>query len=365
MVGPVLVLRSRKCLCAASHNNPIVPTVVRRRLVSEFASTPTTTTTPPAAQQRLLLVSRRAWWQQQQHTTPPPVVRPTSFQQSKTKPDELPWPRTAVYAFYAACSILVPYTVAWFLASHESWRTRLLLNDEPDNAVGSRRTMLLEWMRHEFGHVDERAMSEPERGALLRQQQVVPYKFVDECTAAVRHRQAQIAQQQNTPVVVRLFLNNNNENNNNEDSISVTLPAATRANPEAVRRALQTHAPHVPETATVALDFPVSSEPEGEEEKDAPVTSSREASTATAMSIYSLWHHHTTTTGNNATTRPIMSDREMHLSRLNHEIEALQQELQSMSSSRAIDDIQTDLRQKQSERRRLRRKQWRKQWLGV
>ena len=353
MVGPVLVLRSRKCLCA-SHNNPIVQTA-QRRLVSEFASTPTPT--PPAAHPRLLLVSRRSLQQQQQqHTTITPAVRPTSFQQSKTKPDELPWPRTAVYAFYAACSILVPYTVAWCLASHESWRTRLLPDE--DNAVGSRRTMLLEWMRHEFGHVDERAMSEPERVALLhQQQQVVPYKFVDECTAAVRHRQAQIAQQQNDSVVVRLFLNNNNE-----DSISVTLPAATRANPEAVRRALQTHAPHVQlpdETATVALDFPVSSEPEGEEDNEAPVTSSRDASTATAMSIYSLWHHHASTT-TTATTKP-MSDREMHLSRLNHEIEALQQEFQSMSSSRAIDDIQTDLRQKQSERRRLRRKQW----LGV
>ena len=407
------VMRPRRCplLCISSSSsssirNPTLSTA--RRILSELAAPPPpsgaaggggpTGTNASTASSIPLLVSRRAFLEvqnqpQQQHAAA--LTAAAAAPTSKSKSDETPWPRNVVYAFYAACSILIPFSVAWFLASNETWRTRLLGNSEDDKSSSTvvvQRT-ILQAMRNLFGEVDEQALSEPERVALLvlqQQQQSssagsttyqpLPHKFVDEPTVAVRRRQAQIEHQhqRDQMTVVRLYYvpssdkyDNTTSSNDDEASsstVQVSLPAATRANPDAVRRALQQHAPHIPqlaeEPAPLALDFPVS-EPENNDNETLDVETTAPTTTTTTtssslMSIYSLWHHHSSPLSNTAART--MSDLELHLSRLNHEIATLQQELQtSSSSSRAIDDIQTELRQKQSERRRWRRKQW----LGV
>jgi len=338
-------------------------------------------------------VSRRALLQQkQQH--PSATMQQLLKQQNAstatskaTAAAEKPWPRSVVLGFGAFCCVAVPYAAAWFLALHQDWRTALLgstsddeNNDDESNINTSSSTTfqqrILQWMRHHFGEIDYLAISEPERLELQlhKSASLIPHKLEDEPTRAVRRQQWFVAQQNAEPKLqVRLYDSDSGSNDDDTATI-VELPAATLANPEALRRAVPIALPE-----PVALDFPVVPTANEEEENDDSRSgdlemrddntgngNERNNSNIPSMSIYSLWHHHSvpqtndTAGSNNNNTNRRMSPAQLELSRLDYEIAILKMELQSRSntSNRAIDDIRHDLQQKQSERRRWQIKQW-------
>ena len=79
------------------------------------------------------------------------------------------------------------------------------------------------------------------------------------------------------------------------------------------------------------------------------------------MSIYSLWQYHPpkvdidTATNVNPVLR--MSSMDIELSRIQYEMDLLQQELQNQHQQRPIDDIQEEIRKLKSLKRQL---QWKK-----
>jgi len=330
-----------------------------------------------------MLVSRRALLQQQQQQhshTPTTIKASRPSVNPKAADDEKPWPRSVVLAFYAACGLVVPYSAAWFLSSHDELRQWLLPLEHDDKCNNNNPKLLhalLERMRQHFGEIDWERISEPELVYNNNNNNNIPYKFFDEPTQAVRTQQAALEAQ--STVQVRLHDCHNNNNNNEttqQQQQIVELAASTLARQDEVREALRKQ--NVTIDWPVGLDFPTTTTTTTTAEPETVSAAEQEDATKAApsdndhpndnrllseLAIYSLWHHHhhhpqqqQQQSSNNSYN---MSRTALELSRLDHELNILKQELQGSSSSgRPIDDIQHDLQQKRAERRRLLVKKW-------
>jgi hypothetical protein len=327
--------------------------VARRRFLREqrrLSTTPIGGADPSTKSLPLILVPRRAFLRYKEQMKP--FIKPVD--KNSTEADEHPWPRKVVYAAYAAAAIFIPYTAAWFLSTNARMRSMLFTDDQ---------SALMNRMRHHFGVEDWESISEPE----ILNVDKIPHKFVDEPTARIRKQQAWIDKLNQGMVTVRLYPQAVNNNVMTDDSSSghvMQLEARTPARHEEIVKALNFDDIKPP----VAIDFP------GDEsaEQDANISNDLlfddtildDATTKEAifpsMSIYSLWHYQAPVAiANNNTQSATMSETALEVSRLNHEISSLQNELhQAASSQRPIDDIREELRQLQSAKRRLQWKEW-------
>lgn len=304
---------------------------------------------PPPIQ----LVSRRALQKYKQQTKP---NAKTKFK--STVDEEKPWPRNFVYAAYAATSIFIPYSTAWFLSTNKTLRS--LIFSENDSSF------LLNCMRRHFGVHDWESISEPES---VQQPLHIPHKFVDEPTARIRAQQAGIDRRNQENVTVRLYHSVRAPGSALTASDSngarvVPLPARTLARHEDIVQAVADVSIQPP----VAIDFPLEQDATDDDAVlfhesdtvDGPNHSQQSATTVPSMSVYSLWHYHppaASTSSDLAVGR--MSETALERSRLDHEIQLLRGELsRAASSSRSVDDLCEELSKLQSAKRRLQRKEW-------
>lgn len=336
----------------------VMNVVIRRRyflLVQRLSSTASVgEATAGSRPLPLLLVPRRALLLYKEQ------MKPSMKHGEKSKPstEEQPWPRKLVYAAYAAVAIFLPYSTAWFLSTNARIRSIIFKDDQ---------FALLDRMRQHFGVEDWESISEPE--AVLNVAKI-PHKFADEPAARIRQQQAWIDELNQSVVTVRLFpqaLDGNAINAITGDppiTFRVArLRAGTLARHEDLAEALKQEDIRPP----VAVDFPDDVESNEEMSNSIDVVlnesalrySTKRETTLPSLSIYSLWHYQApvaTVQTNVKANMTKMSDTDMELSRLDHEISVMQNELDHAASShRPIDDIRDELRQLQSAKRRL---QW-------
>lgn len=342
-------------LNALHHRLRIHPSLIFSKSNVSFRLSSSVSTPPP----KLTIASRQALLRHKQQNQ---TVR-TNGKAQKNKLDEKPWPRNIVLSFYTVCCIVVPYSMAWYVSSQEWLRSKLIPDEDYES--DSIMAQLLHSMRHHFGEPDWASISEPER--VNKTHDMLPYKFVDEPTAAVRRQQAVIRQLNNENITVGLI------DANGTNYQMATLEASTLARSDDILRALKLSHPEMQiESKPLALEFPVSNDMNAENEEQhgdipdndyKPEQSFFSNDKSNDMSVYSLWHHHSTplSSGIGGSYEKKMSDTEISFARLDYDIKVLQDILKSpATTNRSIDDIQEELNQKLSERRNL---QWQK-WLG-
>jgi hypothetical protein len=308
------------------------------------------------------LISRQLFVHYQQYIKLKRLQQSPHHKKPKVKLEDTPWPRNIVYGAYGVGAICVPYSIAWFLSTNEPLRTKLFPNTSFYESF-----VIIEWMRYHFGILDTDAISEPE--TIQQQHRVVgphpntrvPYKFVDEPTKRIRQQQLDINQQQERNVKFRI------QHSGGTDNTIVELPAKTLARYDTLVKAI----PNRSIVPPIALDFIYDEEVVNDDEVANDGTIDDNTVTVPSMSIFSLWHYQPSPkTDTDTTFHSIanISPLEMELLRVQYEIDRLQHELNmqlsSMNSSstshhqRPIDDIQDELVQLRSLKRKLQWKKW-------
>jgi hypothetical protein len=284
------------------------------------------------------IVSRRAW---EAHLRKHPP-------QSKAarKPDEeKPWPRSFQIAGYAMAAVFVPYSIAWFAASNGPVRD--LLSSVIPN--------LDEYLRHHFGHEEHdphRLLSYYER----QQGEEPKYQLDGEPTFRERLQYEQAEALKRSQVKVRVRVDGDTDS-----LVETALPGSIPARSEAILKAIGK------EGTSVALDFGnvISDSPEEEEDEltpDPPTSTQDEFPLEHQTYMYSMWHYLSPMQQlQQQEASPRMSSRDIDLSRLEHEIQQLQDDLNDVNCIRDIDDMTRELKEKKSALRNLR---WKRR-LGI
>jgi hypothetical protein len=282
------------------------------------------------------IVSRRAWEAHlRQHPRPSKAAR---------KPDEeKPWPRSFQIAGYAMAAFFIPYSIAWLAAS--SGPVRAILSSVIPN--------LDDHLRHHFGH------EEHDPNCLLsyyeRQQGEEPkYQLDDEPTFRERLQYEQVEALKRSQVKVRVRVDGDADS-----FVETVLPGSIPARSEAILKAIGK------EGTAVALDFGnfISDSPEEEEEENDPPTSTQDDFPLERQTcMYSLWYYLSPMQHpQQQESSPRISSQDIEVSRLEHEIQQLQDDLNNVNCIRDIDDMTLELKEKKSALRNLR---WKRR-LGI
>jgi hypothetical protein len=309
----------------------------------------------------------------------PPDKKPPVKDPSEDKP----YPQSVRMLGYAVAMTVIPYGLAWLVASNETLRDSLSLKDHPK---------LADALRTWFGHEEVDALSYVER----RQKVPVPRQLEREDPAKVRQEQAALAALQETylvPTRIRVFTHNNGFNLGE----IIQLPGTTRATEEellliimkdrhpSIERDSVSHVTvefsNVQEeddtqnsTCTMTNDIgsvqeesailQVHSmvEPQQQQQQQQQSTLSRElAKLIKSITIYSAWH--VFPEYSQAQMQQINEQQQQQkqgaqsdnfrISELQYEIEQLEKQLKDHTTMRSFDDIQHELNQATSELRRL------------
>ena len=310
------------------------------------------------------LISRRLLLQYQQHVKSKAASKSGPNTKQNAAKDETPWPRNIVYGAYVVMSICIPYSIAWFLSSNEPLRSAIFPNSKYYES-----SYIIKWMRNHFGMPDYECIAEPEAVQLLLSNRPVPHRFIDEPTKRIRQQQLYIDRQHEQNVKFRLITGTAT---NMEAVTELDLPAKTLARYDELVKVIPNNISIQP---PIALDFYDNDDDDDEdinidlssENDDTPSECSDDLiTTVPPMSIYSLWHYHPPKldVDNTMHVNPVlqMSPIDMELSRIQYEMDLLQQELQHQSLSsqqqRPIDDIQEEIVKLKSLRRQLQWKKW-------
>jgi hypothetical protein len=231
-------------------------------------------------------------------------------------------------------------------------------------------------MRNHFGIPDSESIAEPEAVQLLLSHRSIPHRFMDEPTQRIRQQQLNIDErhQQNVKVQLTSGIATSMENVHS----NVTLPAKTLARWDELVKVVPP-SNHISIQPPIALDFNDDDDDDDDDistnlhsDRNDDISSSLTSSaslprlddtttTVPSMSIYSLWHYHPPPKSVNdhvTNMNPVqqMSPVDIELSRIQYEMNLLQQELQQ--PHRSIDDIQEEMAQLKSLKRQLRWKKW-------
>ena len=118
-----------------------------RRLASRRCSFGTTTADTATTSTRV--VSRRIW---RAHELKKHKEKPSSRKKkSSAAEDDKPWPKSVVYASFAATVTVVPYVCVWLISSNPTLRSYLLPSYD-DSKIMNR-------IRRHFGELDPDAVS--------------------------------------------------------------------------------------------------------------------------------------------------------------------------------------------------------------
>lgn len=286
--------------------------VVRRHL------TETKTTTPR-------IISRRAW---QQHLSKNPPHKQAS---TSPKAEEKPWPKSLQIAGYTMAFLFIPYSMAWFVASNGS--ARALLHSPT----------LDDLLRHHFGEEEFNELSYYD----VTQGQEAKYQLDGEPTYRERLQEEEIEALKDSSVKVRVRVDNDNDS-----FVETALPGATRARSHDVLGELKR------EGTIVAVDFGnvIDDEMSESELTQDVVISDQSAPVTHETNIYSLWHHQSSQQAQDTTTTR-MTSHDVEVSRLEHEIQVLQSDLNDVNCTRDRDDMVRELKEKKSA---LRSMKWKK-----
>ncbi|CAB9521089.1 expressed unknown protein [Seminavis robusta] len=348
------------------HNNNHQGRAIVRRLSTLTAAPPPAIVPPKGVP---AFVSRRQWNKLYQA---PPRQAP-----KKDNLDDKPWPRSVQMLGYAVGTTVVPYCIAWFVASNVTLREWL---DPifPD---------LLPTLRPWFGHEEVDAVSYVDR----RQegdQLVVPRALDNEDSTKVRKEQAAVTllnQETAIPTRIRVFTNSGF----NLGEI-LQLPGATRMTKEELLnimmkdRSMSLDVGDVSHITVEFTDLKDDDETTTTTDEDIMVTVHvPESSTNTlrqdiarmlkTTSIFSAWHlfpqavqqyQQQDQQPTNATTQTSSSQDEMRMAQLEYEIEQLDKLLKDHTTMRSFDDIQQEMNAAKSELRKLKWKN-RLRWFGA
>ena len=297
---------------------------LRRRLVVTHRRCLSTVSSPLPR-----VVSRRAWEAHlQKH--PRPV-------KTAGKPDdEKPRPRSLQIAGYVMTAVFIPYSIAWFAASNGSFRS--ILSSVIPN--------LDDTLRHYFGHEEhdpDRVLSYYER----QQGEEPKYQLDGEPTFRERSQYEEVEALKRLQVKVRVRVDGNTDS-----LIETVLPGSMPARSEVILKVLKK------EGTTAAIDFGDVMNDSQEVEVDEQSTSDPSIThddfpLEHKTSVYSLWHYLSPMQQQQQESSTRMSSHDMEISRLQHEVQQLEYDLNDVNCIRDRDDMARELKGKKSALRKL------------
>jgi hypothetical protein len=287
-----------------------------------------------------MIVSRRLWLNyrqlyEQQHRLIQPSINRTG---SKSKSDDdKPWPRNVILTGYVVASIVVPYSIGWYLSMNASIR----------KIVESYIPGFEDILRSHFGH-EEYVPYQDRREGLLK---LPPRRLEDEFPTVVRKQQDIIETHLNSQISLKIH---EIDSGQVISTTEVTLPGSM----------LATASQLLPNgnSKDVAIDFL-------DDENVSQDTSYDISPSMNSMfdtSIYSHWFYQPPKpTTSNSESRKVSSRNttvyDNDISRLEYLIQTLEHDIRDINSTRDIDDMQQELLRYKSELRSLR---WKKRLSG-
>lgn len=275
------------------------------------------------------VVSRRAW-EAHFHKHPRPI-------KTAGKPDDdKPWPRSLQIAGYVMAAVFIPYSIAWFAASNGSFRA--ILSSVIFN--------LDDTLRHHFGHEEHdphRVLSYYER----QQGEEPKYQLDGEPTFRERSQYEEVEALKRLQVKVRVRVDGDTDS-----LIETVLPGSIPARSEEILKVLKK------EGTTVALDFgDVMNDSQevvvDEQLAPDPSVTQNEFSLEHKTYMYSLWHYLSPVQHQQQESSTRMSSHDMEVSRLQHEVQQLEYDLNDVNCIRDRDDMARELKGKKSALRKL------------
>mmetsp|Transcript_10697 Transcript_10697/g.16387 ORF Transcript_10697/g.16387 Transcript_10697/m.16387 type:complete len:301 (-) Transcript_10697:183-1085(-) len=267
------------------------------------------------------VVSRGAWKSYQ-------MKYPSTPAQKKAPPknDEKPWPRNMVLFGYAATSIFVPYSIAWYLS----------MNKEARQIISSTIPGFDEALRSHFGVEEQISYQDAKIGARPN------LKFVDEEEFAVRTQQEEVDRLAEEEVSMEVHIYRDGAST----STSTKLPGTTMSKSAYLSQSFG---------STIALDFDDLTPKDASDSFDMMNSISSEGyAEPSRNAIYSSWYYQSHNEPAENRKFQIVSAQEIEMSRLEYTIDLLEKELQDINSTRDLDDVRQELMEAKSELRSLR-----------
>lgn len=281
------------------------------------------------------IVSRRVY--QQEHPSPPLPTKAVPATVTSTKPaDKKPWPNSIKYPFYAVCSLAVPYTIAWVVASTPFLRNQLSKTQRDQ-------------LRRRFGDVDVHSLAYVDRN------KAAPHYRLPGETSDWPHQQAihDMLHEESIPIHVSVLLSSNDDMVV-EESVH-TVPASWSASQSQLGQLTR-------QRGFVAVD--VVDDETGEKKKeeeygivpDDVVDSStiKKDPLESAIAVYSSWYYQSPLTMSSSVARPERSVEELEM-----KIIELEAEMRNPLANRPYDDV---LEEWNDTRGQLRRAKWLQFW---
>mmetsp|Transcript_2091 Transcript_2091/g.3312 ORF Transcript_2091/g.3312 Transcript_2091/m.3312 type:complete len:305 (+) Transcript_2091:186-1100(+) len=286
--------------------------LVQRRCFSATVES-ATSTAPPS------IVSRRAW--QSYRKKNPSTAAP---KEAKPKEEEKPWPRNMVLAAYAAASVFIPYSIAWFLSMHVEVR----------QAIGS--PALDEMLRSHFGEDEHTSYQDLKNGVLPRK------KLGDEDFFEARKQQKSIESLSGEEVPVEIHVY--------QDGGMVTttamLPGTKLATPDNLLSDGN--------VGVVAVDFEDLPSDVETTLFDGLESESGFTTESLTQQTYSSWYYQPPSDPQERRKVQQASKQDIEVTRLEYTIQLLEREIVDVNSTRDIDDMKQELTNCRSELRNLR-----------
>ena len=275
-----------------------------------------------------LVISRRAW--QDYAKSLSKRTKPKA-----EKPEDKPWPTNVKIAGYAAGGILIPYCVVWFIVC------------DPTLRGWFQNVLPLEKLREHFGDLEWDAQSYSDQDESL---DTGYYQYPRELSFEQRKQEADIENRENDKLTTNLYLLGDHEIKQTKQ-----VDASLSANRDSLLEIIGSSSF---EKVSVAVDF--------EEDATMGTTDMAESSledlTMPGDSIadlrnkthtYSTWYH-VSNIQQQQQDRRQMSQAELDLSRLEHTIATLENNLKDPTCTRDIDDMTSELREAKRQQNRLR-----------
>lgn len=256
------------------------------------------------------------------------MKHPSTPKQKKSSPEkeEKPWPRHMVLAGYAAASIFIPYSIAWYLS----------MNKEARQVISTVIPGFEDALRSHFGVEEQISYQDVKNGARPN------LNFVDEEEFAVRNQQKEIAKlaEEDIPIQIHVYKDGASIINNTKFSGSTLSRSAD----------LQESA-----DSTIALDFDDLTSKNTMTSYNLmdsiPIESTEDPSRNV---IYSTWYYQPPNVPVERKKIQNASSQDIEMSRLEYTITSLEKELQDINSTRDLDDMRQELMKAKSDLRTIR-----------
>mgnify|MGYP005863578697 CR=1 FL=1 len=355
MISSLLQQRQRVPCSRALREAARKTSLSLRQSMSTLAAAPKPIVTPKVG----AVVSRRQWTKLYK---PPPRQPPP-----KDNLDDKPWPRSVQIAGYGLAVTVIPYCIAWFIASNVTVRSALFPYFPK----------LEFFVRQWFGHPEEDYYSYVDYRKEGEKNLDIPMTFDYELPFKIRKEQAEVDRLlQDYPVPARIRVFTHGGFNLGE---VIQMPGTTPVKMNALLEELMKDRERSIDPDSVAYvsvefadikDKNVKDKESNDEQVDDTVLSvhvpfekegnldvtTHLADLLKSTSIYSKWHYHVALQPqqeSKSSGPKRLSDHEMQVAELEHKLQELQRQLKDHTIMKSFDDIQEEISQAKSELRRL------------